>query len=52
MFKVKGVKMLSVLNGEVQVVYMSPETLLLVPKWREMLRQEQYQSNVVGLAVE
>ena len=23
-----------------------------MPKWREMLRQEQYQSNVVGLAVD
>ena len=29
-------------------MYMSPETLLLVPKWREMLRQGQYQDNVVG----
>ena len=42
----------SVSDGEIQVVYMSPETLLTVPKWREMLRQELYQDNVVGLAVD
>ena len=42
----------SVLKGEVQVVYMSPETLVSVPKWREMLRQEHYQDSIVGLAVD
>ena len=41
----------SVSDGEIRVVYMSPETLLTVPKWREMLRQELYQDNV-GLAVD
>lgn len=38
--------------GEIQLVYASPEALLPVPKWREMLRQEVYQDNIVCLAVD
>lgn len=40
------------LRGEVQLVYASPETLILEPKWRELLRQTVYQNNVVCLAVD
>ena len=36
----------AVLRGEVQLVYASPETLILEPKWRELLRQTVYQNNV------
>ena len=40
------------LRGEVQLAYASPETLILVPKWRELLRKKVYQNNVVCLAVD
>lgn len=42
----------SVLKGEIQLVYASPEALLAIPKWREMLRLRVYQDNIVCLAVD
>ena len=39
-------------NGEYQVVYMSPESMLTVLSWREMFRSELYLENIVGLAVD
>ena len=41
-----------VLAGKMQLLYASPEALLTVPKWREMLRKEVYQDNIVCLAVD
>lgn len=41
-----------VLAGNVQLLYTSPETLILVPKWREMLRQTVYQTNIVCLVID
>ena len=42
----------AVLNGRVQLLYSSPETLILIPKWREMLRLDVYLNNVVCLAID
>ena len=41
-----------VTNGEVQLTYMSPETILTVPTWREMFRNQHYQDNLICLAVD
>ncbi len=35
-----------------QLLYMSPESMLAVPRWREMFRSEVYQQNLVALAVD
>ncbi len=42
----------AVFNGEYQLVYMSPEAMLLNLRWREMFRSPVYQENVVCLAVD
>ena len=41
-----------VTNGEVQLTYMSPETILSIPNWREMFRNKHYQENLICLAVD
>ena len=38
-----------VLNGEVALIYISPESLLANVKYREMLRSQVHQSNLAGL---
>lgn len=42
----------SVLNGDMQLVYFSPESLLTIPVWREMLKTPCYKENMVCLAVD
>ena len=39
-------------NGEYQLVLFSPEALLSVRRWREMLRDEAYNSRVVAFVVD
>ena len=41
-----------VINGEVQLIYMSPEAILTVPTWREMFRNHSYQDNLICMAVD
>jgi superfamily II DNA helicase RecQ len=43
---------LGVENGRYQLVYLSPEAMLLNLRWRETLRSDIYQSNLVCLAVD
>ena len=40
-----------VLNGCVQLLFISPENILLNPKYRSMLRTENYKNKLVALAV-
>ena len=39
-------------EGKVQLVYMSPETVLSCPAWREIFRNINFQENLVCLAVD
>ena len=41
-----------VLEGRCQVVFISPESLFSVRRWRDMLREEPYVSNLVGFVVD
>ena len=41
-----------IISGELQLVYMSPETILTVPTWREMFRNRYYRDNLICLAVD
>ena len=41
-----------VLNGEVQLIYISPENLLCNPQYRNMLRSGRYKENLVGVVVD
>ena len=41
-----------VLKGEYQLVYISPELLMVNLKWREMLRSTVYQSKLKGFIVD
>ena len=41
-----------VARGKAQLVYMSPETLLSEPLWRELFRSPTYKSNLVALAID
>ena len=43
----KGIK-----AGQYSVVFSSPESLLMNPKWREMLRSEIYQANLFGIVTD
>ena len=43
----RGVK-----DGDFQLVYISPESALLNPQWREMLLSRVYQENLVALIVD
>ena len=42
----------AVLAGEYQIIFLSPEVLLTELRWREMLRTEVYQNNLVGVIVD
>ena len=42
----------SVVNGEYQVVYISPENIIRRRIWRDMLLNEQYQKRVVGIIID
>ena len=44
--------MSDVQNGLVQLLFISPESLLSNPQWREMLRIPVYQERVVALVVD
>ena len=44
--------MQSVVSGEYQLVYMSPESLLGILQWREMFRSPVYQECLVAIAVD
>ena len=39
-------------NGQYQLVLFSPEALLSVRRWREMLRDETYTSRIVAFVVD
>ena len=39
-------------NGEVQLTYMSPETILTCPTWREMFQNHYFQDNLVCMDVD
>ena len=41
-----------VINGEVQLVYISPENILCNPKYRQMLMSAVYKANLIGIAVD
>ena len=41
-----------VVSGGYQLVYISPESLLRVLRWREMFRSAVYQEHLVALAVD
>ena len=41
-----------VLKRQYQLLFISPESLIMNLQWREMLRSEVYQQNLVGLAVD
>ena len=40
------------LSREYQIIFLSPEVLLTELRWREMLRTEVYQNNLVGVIVD
>ena len=42
----------NVINGKVQLIYMSPESVLTVPTWREMFRNRHFKENLICLAVD
>ena len=42
----------AVLGGKYQIVFLSPELLLTELRWREMLRTDVYQKNLVGLIID
>ena len=42
----------AVLNGKVQLVYISPENLLENRRYRNMLRSTVYQEKMIGLVVD
>lgn len=41
-----------VVAGDFQLIYMSPESLLCVLKWREMFRSTVYQENLIAIVVD
>ena len=47
----EGIKA-DVVKGKFSLVYMSPESMLTVLKYREMFRSSTYQQNLVCLAVD
>ena len=42
----------SIKNGEVQLVFLSHESLFLTSEWRRMLCTELYQANLVGFIID
>ena len=49
---IEEVELGGVLNGDAQLVYLSPESVLSHTIWREMIRTPCYQNNLVCLAVD
>ena len=45
-------KQADIISGRCQLVYFSPEELLLVDQWRTMLLNSVYQSNLVAFVVD
>ena len=41
-----------VINGEVQLIYISPENLICNPKYRKMLLTPVFRENLIGIAVD
>lgn len=41
-----------IVNGEMNIVYSSPEAMLANDRWREMIFSQVYQENVVAVAVD
>ena len=41
-----------IVNGEMNIVYSSPEAMLASDRWREMICSQVYQNNVVAVAVD
>ena len=42
----------NVKEGKVQLLYISPESILRNPQWREMLLSDTYQANLVAVVVD
>ena len=43
---------LALFRGDYQLVYVNPEAIIAVPRWREMLRSPVYEENIVALVVD
>lgn len=41
-----------ILRGEMQIVFIGPESLISNPTWREMLRSPVYKKNLVAFIVD
>jgi len=41
-----------VVNGEVQLLYISPENIICNPHYRHMLRTKKYKGNLVGIVID
>ena len=39
-------------KGECQLIYITPEAVICNPYWRELLRTDAYQKNLVALVVD
>lgn len=44
--------LMAIYEGRCQVVYISPENLIINLRWREMLRSKVYQDNLVAFVVD
>ena len=47
-----SVKRESILKGEYEVLFISPESLLTKKVWREMIKNDEYKSRLVGFIVD
>ena len=50
--QVDDASVMAVLNGSVQLVYISPENILINHRFRNMLLTQTYQQNLVALVVD
>ncbi|CAH1240839.1 ZSCAN29 [Branchiostoma lanceolatum] len=41
-----------IMEGKVQLMFTNPETLVLDPKWRDLLMAERFQHNIIGIVVD
>ena len=41
-----------IVNGEYQMIYVSPESLLARKRWRKMLLSDVYQQNLVAIVID
>ncbi|CAH1240939.1 Hypp6226 [Branchiostoma lanceolatum] len=41
-----------IMEGKVQLMFANPETLVLDPKWRDLLMAERFQNNIIGIVVD